>query len=159
VLTAECFFLQFSERLLNVLYRIPQDDRSAMRTRHGMVGFRESASSQSILFCSSGMLTLMAAWQAMEAAMRHEFFQVQRLLFARDLIEQFVEHVLDRGRIYARRSNLHRDAARAEGLSFESIVLQFVGDLGKDGLLRWRQLKNNRYEQALAFDFLRCALL
>ena len=57
------------------------------------------------------------------------FFQIQRLLFAGDLVEQLVQHILDRRRIYSCRRYFHRDAARAEGLGFESVVLQFVGNL------------------------------
>src|SRR5580692_8623840 len=79
-----------------------------------------SARSQSILFCSSGMFTLIAAWQAMEAAMR-----------ARNLIEQFMEHVLDGACFNPGRGNFYRDAARAEGFGFEAVVFEFVGDLGE----------------------------
>ena len=85
-------------------------------------------------------------------------FQVQGLFFARDLIEQLVKHVLDRGRIHARRCKLHGDTAGAEGLGLEAVVLQFVGNLGKDGLLRRRQLEHDRHQQALALYFLRRAL-
>ncbi len=131
-----------------------------MRARHWVVGFREFGEKpvHFILFERHVDLDGGVAGDGSGNAAAN-LFQVQRLLLARDLIEQFVEHVLDGSRIDTRRSDLHCDTARAEGLSFESIVLQFVGDLGKDGLLRWRQLKNNRHEQALAFDFLRCALL
>ena len=50
-------------------------------------------------------------------------FQIQRLLFARKLVEQFVQHMFDRGRLHARRSDFHRYAARAKRLGLESVVL------------------------------------
>ncbi len=58
-----------------------------------------------------------------------------------------------------RRRDLYRDAARAKGLDFESVLRQFVGDVGEDGLLRRREFDHQRQQQALAFDFLRRSLL
>ena len=67
-----------------------------------------------------------------------DLFQVERLLFARDLIEQFVQHFFDRRGVDSRGRDFHGDAAGAERLGLEAVVLQFVGNLGEDGLLRGR---------------------
>ncbi len=109
-----------------------------------------SRSSHSILFCSSGMLTLMAAWQAMLAAM--------------------LVRILSRFSDCSSRSNcsriscsrcstspgatpaavrLHRDGARAEGLDLEAVAVQFVGDLGEHRHLARRQLDDQRHQQLL----------
>ena len=85
-------------------------------------------------------------------------FQVQRLLFARDLVEEFVQHVLDCGCIYAGGRDFHGHAARAERFGLEAVVLEFIGDLGKYSLLRRREFEHDWHEQALALDFLRGAL-
>src|ERR1035438_5122976 len=129
-----------------------------------------SCSSHSILFCSSGMLTLMAAWQAMVAAMwvrifsrlsdcssrsncsriscsmcstsaalmpaavvltamvrvpkgstsDRNLFQVERLLFTLELLEDFVQHVLDFSGIDASGGGLDGYGASAERLDFRS---------------------------------------
>ena len=85
--------------------------------------------------------------------------QVQRLLFAGKLVEQFVQHVLDGGGVHSGGSDLYRDAAGAKGFDFESVPGQFVGDFGEDCLLRRREFDHQRHQQALAFDFLRRPLL
>ena len=85
------------------------------------------------------MLTLMAAWQAMDAAMRARIFSRFSDCSSREnLVEQFVEHLFHGGGIDTGGSDFHRYAARAEGFGFESVVLQFVGDFGEHGLLRGR---------------------
>ena len=87
-----------------------------------------------------------------------DFFQVQGLLFARKLVQQFVQHVLDCRRFYAGRGNFHRHAAGPEGFCFESVMRQFVGNFREDGLLRRGQLQHNGHQQALALHLLSSAL-
>jgi hypothetical protein len=88
-----------------------------------------------------------------------DLVEVQGLLFTGDLIEQFVEHVLDGGCVDPGGRDFNGDAAGAEGLGFEAVVFEFAGDLGKDCLLRGREFEHDGHEQALAFHFLRRALL
>ena len=49
-------------------------------------------------------------------------FQVDGLVLACELFEDFVHHVLDLRRVDARRCDLYRHAARAEGLRFKTIA-------------------------------------
>ena len=80
--------------------------------------------------------------------------QIQRLLLAGELVKQFVQHVLDRAGIHARWRNFDRQTASTKGFSFESVVLQLVGNFGKRGLLRRGQLQYDRHQQPLAPYFL-----
>ena len=122
--------------------------------------FASSASSHSILFCSSGMLTLMAAWQAMEAAMRVRIFSRFSDCSSRENWSSNSCSMCSTADGFdSRGSDFDGDAARAEWFGFESVVLQFVGNFGEDGLLRRSEFQHDRHEQALAFDFLRGALL
>src|SRR5438128_6392938 len=52
--------------------------------------------------------------------------QIQRLLFAGKLIEEFVQHVFNLARLKARWRNLYCDAACAEGFRVKAILLQLV---------------------------------
>src|SRR4029077_7580734 len=61
--------------------------------------------------------------------------------------------------IYPSGSDLYRNTARAKGLDFESVLRQFVGDIGEDGLLGVREFDHQRQQQALALDFLGRPLL
>ncbi len=59
----------------------------------GYLVFANSASSHSIFAVSSGIFTLIAAWQAMEAAIRRaNLLQIQRLLLALELLQQLLQH-------------------------------------------------------------------
>ena len=109
----------------------------------GQSVFANSASSHSILFCSSGMFTLMAAWQAMEAAMRARIFSRFRACSSRENWSSSSCSMCSTARRFdSRGSDFHRDAARAEGLGFKSVVLQFVGDFGEYRLLRRGQFQH-----------------
>src|SRR5260370_435915 len=88
-----------------------------------------------------------------------DLLQIQRLLFARELIEQIVQHVLNRGGIHSRWRHLHRHTARAEWLGFESVVLQLVGNLREYCLLRGRQFENDRHQQPLTLHLTNRPLL
>ena len=109
-----------------------------------------SRSSHSILFCSSGMLTLMAAWQAMLAAML-----VRILSRFSDCSSRSNCSRISCSRCStspARNSGggcLHRDGARAEGFDLEAVAIQFVGDFGEDRHLARRQLDDERHQQLL----------
>ena len=117
-----------------------------------------SASSQSILFCSSGMLTLMAAWHAMEAAMRARIFSRFSDCSSRENWSSNSCSICSTAAASMPAGHLHGHAAGAEGLGFESVVLQFVRNFREHRLLRGRQLQHDRHEKALAFYLLRCAL-
>ena len=56
------------EGALDVARGIAQDYRTAMRAAHRIFGFGKFASSHSIFVWSSGVFTLIAAWQEVEAA-------------------------------------------------------------------------------------------
>ncbi len=86
-------------------------------------------------------------------------FQIQRLLFARELIQQFMQHILDRGCFHSRRGDFHRNAARAKWLGLESIAGQFIRNFLKNSLLRRGQLQHDRHQQSLAFHLHGCSLL
>ena len=49
-------------------------------------------------------------------------FQIDDLVFARELLEDFIQHVLDLRSVHARRCDFHRDAACAERFRFEAVV-------------------------------------
>ena len=78
---------------------------------------------------SSGVLTLMAAWQAIEAAMRvraaSRFSACSGLL---RLLQHFDQHALQCGALEPGRRRLDGDGARPEGLHFKAIGLQLPGD-------------------------------
>ena len=121
--------------------------------------FASSASSQSILFCSSGMLTLMAAWQAMEAAMRPRIFSRFSDCSSREIWSSSSWSMCSTAAASTPAGrDFYSDAARAERFGLEAVVLEFIGNLGKHCLLRWRQFENDRHQQALAFYFLRGTL-
>ena len=69
-----------------------------------------------------------------------------------------MQHMLDSGGVHSRGSDFDRDAARAEGLGFESVGCEFVRNLGKHGVLCRREFHQQRHQHALAFHFLRRAL-
>ena len=89
---------------------------------------------------------------------RPHCFQIDGLVFARELLEDFVQHVLDARRIHPRRRDLHRHAARAKGFRFKTVVGKFLGNVAEDRLLRRSQFNDQRHEQTLAFDPPRRAL-
>ena len=76
-----------------------------------------------------------------------------------ELFEKFVQHVFDLRSLHSGGSDFNGDAARAEGLGFEAVECQFIGNLGKDRLLRRGEFEQQRHEQALAFHFLGGPLL
>ena len=75
-----------------------------------------------------------------------DFLQIQRLLFARKLIQDFVQQVFDRARVYARRGDFYGHAARTERFGFESITGQFIGNFAEHSLLGWSQFKHDRHQ-------------
>src|SRR6201988_3959463 len=83
---------------------------------------------------------------------RANLLQVQRLLFAGELIEQFVKHVFDRRGLHSRGSDFDGDTAHAEWLGLETVARELVGNFAEDRLLRRRQFQHDRHQQALALD-------
>ena len=90
--------------------------------------FASSASSQSIFAGSSGMLTLIAAWQAMEAAIRRPRASPRSPPVARcsGYCEHLLQHALQLAAFQPDRRRLHRERARTEGLRFKTVALQFL---------------------------------
>jgi hypothetical protein len=85
-------------------------------------------------------------------------FQINGLIFARELFEDFVQHVLDLGGVHTRGRYFYGNTASAEGLGFESIMRKFFRDLTEDRLLSRSQFQHKGHQQALAFDALCGAL-
>ena len=79
-------------------------------------------------------------------------FEIDGLIFARELLEDFVEHVLDLGGVDSCGRDLHCYAACPKGLGFESVVGEFFGNVTEDCLLCGGQFKDQRHQQTLAFD-------
>ena len=106
------------------------------------------------------MLTLMAAWQAMLAAML-----VRILSRFSDCSSRSNCSRISCSRCSTSRGGnaggrgLHRDGARAERLHLEAIAVQLVGDLGEDRHLSRRQLDDQRHQQLLLLRRLRQPLL
>ena len=126
----------------------------------GQSVFANSLSSHSILFCSSGMLTLIAAWHAMLAAMLVRILsRFSDLFLTLELIQDFVQQVLDvTGRDPGGRG-LNRNRARAEWFHLKAVPVQFVGDLGEDRHLARSQLDDQRHQQLLLLRRFRQAQL
>ena len=60
-------------------------------------------------------------------------------------VEKLVQHAFNRRGLDSRRSDLDRDTSSSERFDFESIVLQFVGNLSEDSLLCRRQFQRDRH--------------
>ena len=99
------------------------------------------------------MLTLIAAWQAMLAAMRARIFsRFERLLLALELLEYLVQHVLDFVGVYSGRSGLYRDGARSEGLGLKAVASAVRREISaKMAMLRGRELHDDGHQQPLRF--------
>ena len=160
LLIVHCSPLDPFKRPLNIFHRIPQHHRPSVRARHWVVGFGQFGEQPFHLVLLERHVDFdgrMARDRGGDASAY--LFQVQRLLFARELVEEFVQHAFDGGRLDSCRRDFHRHAACAEGLGLESVMLQFVGNFGEYRLLCRRQLQHNRHQQALAFHSLRRTLL
>ncbi len=107
-----------------------------MRTTHWTIGFRE-------LFEQPLHLILFERRIHFDCRMARDgsgnpaanYFHVQRLLLAVELIEQLVNHVLDLRSLHSRRRGLDGDGARTERLHFKAVPLQLFGDLDENRLV------------------------
>ena len=104
------------------------------------------------------MLTLMAEWQAMEAAMRARACRGSRAGLGGRSAPALREHALQLAAFEADGRGLDGERARAEGLGFEAVALEFVGDLGEGDHLGGREVDEQRHEQTLAVHALDFAL-
>ena len=52
--------------------------------------------------------------------------EIECLIFTRELVKQFMQHVFDFSCLKSRGRDLHRDAAGPEWLGFKSVVMQFL---------------------------------
>src|SRR5215469_5327728 len=151
-LVASCYLLSSDalEGPLDVLYRIPQNHWASMWTAHGTVGLGQLLE-QPLHF---GLFERHVDFDGGVAGDRSSdlcanLLQIEGLLFALELLEDLVQHVLDFRRRNARRCSLHRDGANAEGLDLEAVVIELVRDLRENSHLARRKLDQQRYEHLL----------
>ena len=88
-----------------------------------------------------------------------KLLQIDRLLLARDLVDQFMQEMLNLVRLYASGSELHHDAARAKRLCLKAVLGKFLGNFREHRLLRRRKLEHQRHQQTLTLHPLSRALL
>ncbi len=102
------------------------------------------------MFCSSGMFTLMAAWQAMLAAMLVRILSRFSDCSSRSNCSRIsCSRCSTSAACDACCGRLHRDGARAERFDLEAVAIQFIGNLGEDRHLAGRQLDDQRHQQLL----------
>src|SRR5271166_2431846 len=107
---------------LDVFNRIPQNDWAAMRAAHGTVGFGQ-------LLQEPFHFVLFERHVDLDGGVASDtgsdpgtdLFEVERLLFAFDLLEDFMQQVFDFGGRDAGGGGLHRDGADTEGLDLETV--------------------------------------
>ena len=107
--------------------------------------------SQLILAGSSGVLILMAAWQAMEAAMRRARVSgVFGLLVGGEGGEEIFECELELAAFEADGSGFDGEGAGAEGLGFEAVAVEFFREGGEADHLGGEEVDEDGHEEALA---------
>src|ERR1051325_4847855 len=100
LLTAHCSPLDSFKRPLNIFHRIPQHHGPSVRARHWMIclsQFGEQPFHFVLLERHVDRDSCMARDRGGDASAYP--FQIERLLLARELVEQFVEHTFDGGRL------------------------------------------------------------
>src|SRR5664280_448570 len=78
-------------------------------------------------------------------------FQVQHLFVTLELVQDFMQHLLDVARRNSGCRGLDGDGARAERFHFKAVAVQFVADLREDRHLARSQLDDERHQQLLLF--------
>src|ERR1017187_5226386 len=123
-----------------------------MRTAHGAIGFGQLAK-QPLHFVLLQRHVHLDGCVARNAGgdAGSNLFQVQHLFLALELIQDFMQHVLDVARRNSGRRGLDGDGARAERFHFKAVAVQFVADLREDGHLARGQLDDERHQQLLLF--------
>src|SRR5919197_5256577 len=127
MLSPECQMLDSLERLLNILQRVAQYDGTAVRTGDGEIGFRQLGEEPLHLVLLQRHVDLngsMASDGCRDS--RAHRLEVGTLIFPRQLLKQFVQHVLDLGSVDASGRNLYGDTAGAERFRFETIMREFI---------------------------------
>src|SRR5215469_11596114 len=151
-LVASCYLLSSDalEGPLDVLYRIPQNHWASMWTAHGTVRLGQLLE-QPLHFVLFERHVDFDGGVAGDRSsdLCANLLQIEGLLFALELLEDLVQHVLDFRRGNARRCGLHRDGANAEGLDLEAVVIELVRDLRENSHLARRKLDQQRYEHLL----------
>ena len=100
------------KRLPNILQRIPQNHRSPVRTAHGTLGFRQLRQQPLHLVLLQRHVDLDRGVASNGGGnARPHFLQVHALLFTGNLVEQFMQHMLDLSGLDTGRRNFDRDAA------------------------------------------------
>ena len=116
--------------------------------------FANSESNQSIFAGSRGILTLIAAWQAMEAAIRVRrvsSFSTCRCSAVGDG-EDLFKHAFELAAFEADGSGLDGERARAEGLGFEAVAVELFGDGSEGDHLGGEEFDEDGHEEALTLD-------
>ena len=78
--------------------------------------------------------------------------EVQRLLLALKISEQFAEHLFHIAAFYACRYSLYDDSTRSKQLHLKAITPELIGDLGEDSLLPRSELYDDRHQHLLHWD-------
>ncbi len=108
----------------------------------GCLVFASSNSNHSIRCGSRGVLTLIAAWQAIEAAMRGPqrpqgpHSRGLARICGSDWSMTCAKHLLQGRSLQAHRRRLDRKYLRAKGFHFKSVALQLLGNRGENHHLR-----------------------
>ena len=110
-------------------------------------------SSQSIFAGSSRILILIAARQAMDAAMARRRSSSDARRSSRSEISRISNSTFSTSAgADSRRRRFHRDGAVAERLGFKSQGVQFIGDARIFDLLRRAEADHQGHQQTLRFD-------
>src|SRR5262249_47410388 len=135
------------KRSLNVSNRVTQNHRSAVWAGHRTVSFGELGEQPFHLVLIERHVDLdggMAGDGGSDASAN--LLQVERLILAGKLIEQFMQQVLDLGSFNSGGRELDRDTSRTKRLGVEAIVVQFLRKLGEDRLLGRGELDHDWHQ-------------
>ena len=72
--------------------------------------------------------------------------------------QDLFEHLFEFDTFEADGSGFEGESARAEGLGFEAVAVEFAGDLGEGDHLGGKEVDEERHEEALALDLFGVAL-
>ena len=124
-----------------------------MRAGHRTIGFRKFAEQPLHLVRREWRIDLDGGVTGDTGSNpRPDFFQVDLLLFALELVEELVQHAFHVGSLHAAWRGLHGDGSRPERLGIEAVDAEFVADLGEDRLLCRRELDDDRHQETLRLD-------
>src|SRR6516164_7660208 len=139
------------ESSLNVPYRIPQNDGASMGTAHGAVSLGQLPQQPLHLVVRQRHVDLDGGVAGDgRGYVSANSLEIERLFLALELLEDFVQQVLNLGGRDAGSRGLHRNGAGAEGLYFKTVVVQLVRNLGQDRHLRGPEFDQQGHQHLLA---------